>query len=50
MKESHNNKKFYLLQIYYFLLHYVWGIFHLACAKDAPLWTFVNYIALIEWI
>jgi hypothetical protein len=42
--------QFYLLEIYYFVLHYMWGIFHHAYAKDAPLRTFVIFIAVSKRI
>jgi hypothetical protein len=42
--------QFSLLQIYYFVFQYMWGIFHHAYAKDALLHTFVMFIALSKII
>jgi hypothetical protein len=35
--------QFCFLQIYYFVLHYMWGIFHHAYAKDAPFAYLCNF-------
>jgi hypothetical protein len=42
--------QFYVLQIHYFVSHYMWGLFHNTYAKDALLHTFVIFIAVSKRI
>jgi len=42
--------QFYLLQFYYFILHYKRYIFHHAYAKDARLHTFVIFVVVSKQI
>jgi phosphate starvation-inducible membrane PsiE len=42
--------QFYLLQIYYFILHYMWGICHHTYVTDALLHTYVIFIAVSKRI
>lgn len=42
--------QFYLLQFYYFVLHYKWANFHNEYAKDALLHTFAIFVVVSKQI